>query len=73
MVKTILNIDGMSCSMCESHINDTVRNNFDIKKVRSSHKKGTVEINSLQALDEELLKDKISQTGYKILSIKTEK
>ena len=39
MEKVILKIDGMICSMCESHINDVIRRNFDIKKVTSSHSK----------------------------------
>ena len=28
MIKTTLKIDGMMCGMCESHINDTIRNSF---------------------------------------------
>ena len=39
MVETKLRIDGMACGMCESHINDAIRNNFDVKKVKSSHKR----------------------------------
>ena len=39
MVKTTLGIDGMMCGMCESHMNDAIRNNFDVKKVTSSHSK----------------------------------
>ena len=35
MVKTTLGIDGMMCGMCESHMNDAIRNNFDVKKVAS--------------------------------------
>ncbi len=35
-----VDIDGMMCGMCESHINDAVRNNFKVKKVSSSHGKG---------------------------------
>ena len=40
MVKTVLNIDGMMCGMCESHMNDLMRNKFNVKKVTSSAKKG---------------------------------
>ena len=36
MVKTIVGIDGMMCGMCESHMNDAIRNNFKVKKVNSS-------------------------------------
>ena len=81
MDKTILNIDGMMCGMCESHLNDAVRaafeseNRGELKKVRSSHKKGECEIISLSPLDEKLLeklKNAIDKTGYKILEIKSE-
>ena len=40
MTETILKVDGMACGMCESHINDTVRNKFSVQKVTSSHTKG---------------------------------
>ena len=33
MYKTIAKVDGMRCGMCESHVNDVVRRNFDVKKV----------------------------------------
>lgn len=39
MIKTTLTIDGMMCPMCESHINDVIRKDFEIKKVSSSHKR----------------------------------
>ena len=40
MYQITLGIDGMMCGMCESHINDAVRNAFPVKKVSSSHGKG---------------------------------
>ena len=39
MTRTVVGIDGMACSMCESHVNDTVRRNFHVKSVKASHKK----------------------------------
>ena len=33
MVKITLEVKGMACGMCESHINDTVRRQFEVKKV----------------------------------------
>ena len=44
MVKTIVGVDGMMCGMCESHVNEAVRNAFSIKKVSSSHGKKQTEI-----------------------------
>ena len=38
MIETTVSINGMACGMCESHVNDVVRQNFQIKKVTSSHR-----------------------------------
>lgn len=72
MFKTTLQIDGMMCAICESHINDAVRNSFQVKKVTSSHKKGTCEIVSEEPLDEGALRAAISDTGYLVLGVTTE-
>lgn len=72
MEKMILEIEGMSCGMCESHINDTIRRQFTVKKVSSSHSKGMTEIIAEKPLDEEKLRNAIHETGYEVLSIKTE-
>lgn len=48
MVKTTLKIDGMMCGMCESHVNDAIRNAFPVKKVTSSHSKGETVIISVE-------------------------
>ncbi len=73
MIMTVLKIDGMMCSMCESHINDTVRRNFNIKKVSSSHSKGVTEIISEAELDETALREAIGRTGYKVLEYRAER
>ena len=72
MIKTTLTIDGMMCSMCESHVNNTVRQSFNIKKVTSSHSKGTTEIISESPLDQMALREAVGKTGYKVLEVKTE-
>lgn len=72
MIKTTMRIDGMSCGMCEAHINDAVRGAFKVKKVESSHSKGTTQIISEVPLDDEKLKAVIEQTGYTVLQIDSE-
>lgn len=72
MIKTTLIIEGMMCSMCESHVNDIVRQNFKVKKVNSSHTKGKSEIISEDSLDEKALVKMVEKTGYKVLKIKSE-
>ena len=72
MVKITLEIEGMACGMCESHINDAVRKAFAVKKVCSSHTKGRTEILAESPLEEEKLKAAIEATGYTVRSIRTE-
>lgn len=72
MIKTIMKIDGMSCGMCESHINDVIRQNFQIKKVSSSHAKGETTILSDGEIDEALAKKVIADTGYTLISLTSE-
>ncbi len=72
MVKITLTIDGMSCGMCESHVNDTIRRQFAVKKVSSSHSKGLTEIVADQPLDEAAVKKAISDTGYTVVSMQTQ-
>ena len=55
MIETIVQVDGMMCGMCESHINDAIRSHFQVKKVSSSHTKGQTVIQSQEPLDREQL------------------
>lgn len=71
MYKTVINVSGMACGMCEAHINDAVRKEFKVKKVVSSHKKGTTEIISDSIIDCDKIKSVIEQTGYDVLSVNT--
>lgn len=69
MYTTKAKVEGMMCPMCESHVNDAVRNNFDTKSVKSSHKKGITIIKSKEKIDFQRLKEVISSTGYKVTDI----
>ena len=72
MVKITLEVEGMACGMCESHVNDAVRKTFPVKKVTSSHGKGRTEIIAEEPLEEQALKAAIDATGYQVRSVKTE-
>lgn len=71
MIETIVKIDGMMCSMCESHICDHIRNNFNVKKVSASHSKGQAVILSEEPVPAGLLKEKIGETGYTVLEVRS--
>lgn len=68
-MKITLEIEGMMCGMCESHINNTIRSNFTVKKVKSSHRKGKTIITTEENIDKEALKNVIAETGYTLKSI----
>ncbi|WP_024860294.1 heavy-metal-associated domain-containing protein [Ruminococcus flavefaciens] len=72
MVKTIIKIEGMMCSMCEAHVNDAVRAAVSPKKVNSSHSKGITEVISENELDSAALREVIEKDGYKVLDITSE-
>ena len=62
MFQTTVEVDGMACSMCEAHINDTIRSEFPVEKVSSSHSKGRTVILSKEPLDEKALRAAIEGT-----------
>ena len=64
MIQTTVKISGMACSMCEAHINDTIRRAFSVEKVSSSHTKGKTVILSREPLDKAVLRAAIDATGY---------
>ena len=72
MIKITLQIDGMMCSMCESHVNDTIRRSFKVKKVTSSHTKKATEIVTEHDISDEQLAKALGETGYKLLGSKRE-
>lgn len=72
MLQITVQVDGMACSMCESHVNDAVRKAFPVKKVTSSHSKGQTVILSEQEISEDELRAAIGKTGYQVLSVRTE-
>lgn len=72
MFQTTVEVGGMACSMCEAHINDTIRGAFPVEKVSSSHAKGKTVILSKEPLDENALRDTIKATGYHVGEIHSE-
>lgn len=64
MIETTINIQGMVCGMCESHINDVLRRSFPVKKVSASRSKAQAVLLSEEPLEPEALRRVISETGY---------
>ena len=72
MIKTTIKIDGMLCSMCEAHVNDAIRKRLDVKKVRSSRKKGETVVISEKEFTRDLIEFALKDSGYKVLEVKSE-
>lgn len=72
MKKTILTIDGMRCGMCEAHVCDVIRRNFNVKKVTASHIKNQAAVISDFPLDADRLKQVVSDEGYRVSEITVE-
>ena len=73
MEKITVKIDGMMCGMCESHMNDTFRQNFKVKKVSSSHAKGETVAIVDEDIPDEKLKEAVEKMfeGTKVKSVNT--
>ena len=72
MYKTTIEVNGMMCGMCESHVNDAVRNAMTVKKVTSSRGKRETVVITDDEPDADALRAVISATGYEVGGIKTE-
>ncbi len=69
MVKITVGIEGMACGMCEAHINEAVRNAFQVEKVTSSHTKKQTVILAETDIPEQELKSVVAKAGYDAVSV----
>ena len=72
MIKTTVKVEGMMCPMCEKHVNEAVKNNFEVDEVVSSHADGTTVITSENPLDTDAVIAAINEAGYKAISAQSE-
>lgn len=71
MKKFIVGVEGMMCQNCEAHMNKAIEENFDVKKVQSSHEKKQCVIVA-ENINEDKLKAVIEETGYKFISLESQ-
>jgi copper chaperone CopZ len=68
MYKTTVAVKDMACAMCEAHIKEAIRREFEgenrLKKVSANSIKGFAEIVSEQPIDARRLQATIERTGY---------
>ena len=65
-----LKVDGMKCGMCEAHVNDLIRKEYNnAKKVKSNHKNNLTSFCIKETINEEELKKKVENLGYRVKEI----
>lgn len=64
MIELTIEVEGMHCGMCETHVNDVVRHVEGVKKVSSSHAKGRTVVIAEDAVSRENVVRAISEQGY---------
>ena len=62
MLKITLEVEGMRCGMCETHV----------KKVTSSHAKARTEVIAEDSVNTALIKEAIAKQGYGVGKIETQ-
>lgn len=72
MVQIRVGIDGMACGMCESHVNDAIRQHLAVKRVTSSHTKGECVIVAEIEIHEKEIRAALDGTGYGVTSYAVE-
>ncbi len=72
MYTTKAKVEGMMCPMCEKHVNEAVRKNFDTESVTSSHEKDLTTITSKEKIDAQKLKEVIASAGYTVTDVEEE-
>ena len=71
MLKIVLEVEGMRCGMCETHVNDVVRRVEGVRKVASSHAKGRTEVIAEDGVDITRIKAAITAQGYTVGGIQS--
>lgn len=66
MKELIIKVEGMVCSGCESRVQNVVTQIEGVEKVIANHKDGIVTITLNQEINEEIIKEKIEDIGFKV-------
>lgn len=64
-----MTIEGMRCSMCESHVNECLLKVEGVYKAKSSHVRSLSKAVVSSSLDASLLKKAVEKDGYRVLKV----
>ncbi len=63
-MKTVINVEGMMCPMCEKHVKEAIEKNLNVESVTASHEAKKVEIISAEPIDYDKAAAAITEAGY---------
>ena len=66
MRKIVLDVERMECQGCANRINNVVKNIDCVKNVVANFETGIVEIEAEDNVNEDLIKEKICDLGFKV-------
>ena len=66
MIELTIEVEGMKCGMCETHVNDVIRHVSGVKKVKSSHKKKQTIVVVEDGVNHEEIVKAITSQGYSV-------
>lgn len=66
MKETIIKVEGMVCSGCENRVQNALKTIEGVENVVANHTKGTVIITSKNEVEENVMKEKIEDIGFKV-------
>ena len=69
MIEITVKVDGMKCPMCEAHVNEAVKNAFNVSRVASSHDSGETVITASSDIKDEYITEIIENEGFKVISV----
>lgn len=64
MIELTIEVEGMKCGMCESHVNEVVRRVVGVKKANSSHAKNQTVVIAEDNVNQEEIVKAIAAQGY---------
>ena len=67
--KKKIKIEGMHCSHCVKRVEDALSSIENVKKVKVNLSKGEAEIISEKEINNDLIKDKITELDFKVTDI----
>ena len=65
MIDLTIEVEGMKCGMCESHVNDSIRRACFVKKVTSSHSKNRTVV-AEDNVERQAIINAITAQGYTV-------